>query len=84
MTNKKTNEANHNSYPVARLMSDFWKSRNHFLKRLESFNESELIQSSVHPRLNVKMRLVDMASFVAAHDDHHLVCMIEALVKAKK
>ncbi len=36
--------------------------------------------SSLHPRLNVQMRVVDMAYFVAEHDDHH-ICKIMEIVK---
>src|SRR5436190_2955669 len=36
MTNLKTNEANHNSKPVSKLINDFRKARNQFLKHLEA------------------------------------------------
>jgi hypothetical protein len=31
----------------------------------------------VHPRLQQPMRVVDMAFFVAEHDDHHLARMTQ-------
>jgi len=79
MTNQKTNEAHHNSFPVARLMNGFRKSRNSFLEKIEGMNEEELNQSAMHPRLNQPMRLVDMTFFVAEHDDQHLATMLEIL-----
>jgi hypothetical protein len=79
MTNKKTYDANHNAYPVSKLMNNFRSSRNLFLKHLESLDETALNRVSFHPRLKKEMRLVDMAFFIAEHDDQHLVCMREII-----
>ena len=79
MTNLKTNQANHNSAPISKLLNDFRKARNRFLKHLEALDETELSQSAIHPRLNQPMRIVDMAFFVAEHDDHHLASIKEVL-----
>jgi hypothetical protein len=81
MTNLKTNEANHNSKLVSKLVHDFRNARNQFLKHLEMLNESELSQSAIHPRLNQSMRIVDMAFFVAEHDDQHLATISELVSK---
>jgi hypothetical protein len=35
--------------------------------------------SSLHPRLQQPMRLIDHALFVAEHDDHHLARITELL-----
>ena len=32
---------------------------------------------SIHPRLKVEMKPVDMMFFVAEHDDHHLASILE-------
>src|SRR5207244_7994424 len=81
MSNKKTNEADHNSSSIKILLNDFRKSRIQFLEHLNSLNESELSHSAIHPRLNIPMRLVDMAFFVAEHDDQHLVSVNDILGK---
>ena len=39
---------------------------------LQNINESDLEKSALHPRLGTPMRLIDLAFFVAEHDDHHL------------
>jgi uncharacterized damage-inducible protein DinB len=72
MTNKKTNEANHNSRAIGELIEQFKMSRKTFTDRLSTLNEYQIIITSMHPRLNQPMRLVDMMLFTAEHDDHHL------------
>lgn len=72
MTNRKTDEANHNSKSIEELIEQFRKSRKEFTERLAKLDELQIIITSVHPRLNQPMRLVDMMYFTAEHDDHHL------------
>lgn len=79
MTNKKTNEANHNAVAIGKLISSFRQSRKTFISHLENKTQHELLAVSMHPRLNQPMRLVDMAFFVAEHDDLHLTVMRELI-----
>src|ERR1041385_4137954 len=72
MSNEKTNSADHNFKDVKELLKQFRDVRNLFVKRLEAIPENLLGIPGIHPRLNVPMRPVDMALFVAEHDDHHL------------
>lgn len=75
MSNKKTFDANHNATPAEELLASFRTSRQHFVQRLEQLDDDSLTASSLHPRLHVQMRLVDMVYFVAEHDDHHLAAI---------
>jgi hypothetical protein len=34
--------------------------------------DDQLLNTALHPRLKIPMRIVDLAYFVAEHDDHHL------------
>ena len=72
MTNKKTSEANHNAKPIDELLRSFRQARGRFVKRLEEMDDEMLARIALHPRLQKPMRMVDMAFFVAEHDDHHL------------
>jgi uncharacterized damage-inducible protein DinB len=81
MSNEKTNSADHNSEDVKELLKKFRDERNHFVKRLEDIPENILHQTSIHPRLKVPMRPVDMALFTAEHDDHHLAIVRELIKK---
>ncbi len=72
MTNKKTAEANFNNQKVADTLKLFRRNRDEFVTRLESLEDEVLSRTSLHPRLKVQMRLVDMVLFVAEHDDHEI------------
>jgi hypothetical protein len=80
MTNQKTNEADHNKTSIKLLMDKFTKGRASFITRLEGFSEAELWHKALHPRLKMEMRPLDLAYFVAEHDDHHLVLMRKTIV----
>ncbi len=73
--NKRTYEANHNAQSILEIQKAFRYGRFTFVERLIDADEHLLSRSALHPRLNVAMRLIDMAYFVAEHDDHHLARM---------
>ena len=72
MNNFKTENADHVSQTLDKLITTFEQTRNGFIKRLSSLDDETLKFVSHHPRLNKPMRPVDMAFFTAEHDDHHL------------
>lgn len=80
MANKKTEEAKHNEQLVSSLIQQFQVKRKIFVDLLESMDDETQLFSSLHPRLNIRMRPVDVAYFTAEHDDHHLASMRELLV----
>jgi uncharacterized damage-inducible protein DinB len=77
MSNRKTEEAGHNSARLEDLLALFRSARASFVRRLESLTEDEVNASAIHPRLGKQMRVIDMALFVAEHDDHHLASISE-------
>ena len=77
MSNRKTEEANHNAARLEDLLARFREARASFVRRLESLTEEELTRTALHPRLEKQMRVIDMALFVAEHDDHHLASIRE-------
>jgi DinB family protein len=72
LTNRKTDEANHNARPPKQILSEFRAAREKLLKRVEELDASLFVRTLSHPRLKTPMRLVDHLYFVAEHDDHHL------------
>jgi uncharacterized damage-inducible protein DinB len=74
MTNRKTDEANHNGRKLEEILAQFRSARIRLLDRLRELEpEPELgRRTKLHPRLKQPMRLVDHLYFVAEHDDHHL------------
>ena len=79
LTNQKTSTANHNGTDIKVLLQLFRKQRQLFVDRLINMSDNELLNVSLHPRLKTPMRVIDLANFVAEHDDHHLASVREIL-----
>ena len=79
MSNAKTNKAHHNDRPIHELLDEFAFKRIIFISRLESLDDETQEFQSMHPRLQVHMKPVDMAFFTAEHDDHHLASIREII-----
>ena len=77
MTNRKTHEGGHNERPIAELLHEFRRERERFVARLDAWDESLVSLTALHPRLNQPLRVIDLAFFIAEHDDHHLTRMTE-------
>lgn len=72
LNNQKTKEARHNEKSLEKLVEQFTFERQKILEAVYGFDEVLLLTTSVHPRLNQPMRLIDSLYFVAEHDDHHI------------
>ncbi len=77
LDNKKTTEANHNDKPVAELLNRVESLRKITLSKLKDLDEIDVFKFSLHPRLKTPMRTIDLFTFVAEHDDHHLAKVTE-------
>jgi len=77
LTNQKTHNANHNATELKMLLSSFRDKRQQFVSGLIHLKDEQLLNSSLHPRLKTPMRIIDLAYFVAEHDDHHLASIRE-------
>ena len=76
-TNAETHNANHNHSTIRELIDRFSARRSVFVSRLGQLDDATHEVKSLHPRLQVMMRPVDMAYFTAEHDDHHLASIRE-------
>jgi len=63
----------YNPWPIEKVLTFFKEVRTANLAKYQNLSESDLLNSSLHPRLKVQMTPVDLAWFDAEHDDHHLV-----------
>ena len=72
LSNRKTHEATHNLQAVEKLMADFRKEREKLVEKIKNMKDADLNRVAAHPRLKTPMRVIDLAYFVAEHDDHHL------------
>jgi uncharacterized damage-inducible protein DinB len=79
LTNRRTHEANHNAAQLQSLLSEFRQARAKFVRQLETFQDDMMGVTALHPRLKSPMNVVDMAFFVAEHDDYHLARISELL-----
>ena len=77
MENRKTHEANHNANTIGNLLAVFRKERMQFVQRLDAYDEAFVKRTALHPRLNTKIRVIDLVFFIAEHDDHHLARISE-------
>ena len=82
LTNQLTHKANHDATALEALLLRFREKRQLFVKELLSLDDEQLLHSSLHPRLKTPMRIIDLAYFVAEHDDHHLASIREILATA--
>jgi hypothetical protein len=71
----------YNKESATEVFSYFRKIRLANLARYSSLSESQLLKSSIHPRLKIVMNPVDLAFFDAEHDDHHLIRINEIQTK---
>lgn len=77
LENRKTHEANHNSKSIEELLASFRRERTEFVRRLDAYDEAFVQKTSLHPRLQMKIRVLDLCFFIAEHDDHHLARISE-------
>lgn len=82
LSNRKTNEANHNVRPVERILAEFRAARMQLVTRVEESDPALAARAIPHPRLGTPMRLIDHLFFAAEHDDHHLARIWELLLTA--
>jgi len=72
LTNRATTEGNFNAKDISVLLDVFQKERNTTLALLDKLDMLDESRTSLHPRLNQQMRMIDLAYFVAEHDEHHI------------
>ena len=79
MTNRRTKEAGYNDVAAVTILEFLRARRTDLVKRLEELSEEQIARTALHPRLQVPMRVVDWAYFIAEHDDHHLARIRELI-----
>ena len=79
MENRKTHDANHNADTIENILATFRQERMEFVHRLDAYDEAFVQRMALHPRLNVRIRVLDLAFFIAEHDDHHLARVLQLI-----
>ena len=81
LANRRTHEANHNAVPLGGLFTAFRAARDATVRHVETFPDEGMAFTAKHPRLMASMNVIDLAYFVAEHDDYHLARISELLAK---
>ncbi len=84
MSNKKTHETNYNQKNINDLQKEFRQGREQIVNKLDNLTKEQVSIVSLHPRLNQKMRVIDLIYFTSEHDDHHLAKIREIIGQFKK
>ena len=79
LSNRATTEAGFNSYSISSLLDKFAGERNTTLSLLNGIDVLDGSKTSLHPRLQQPMRVIDLVYFVAEHDDHHISVIREMI-----
>jgi len=79
LSNRKTDEANHNARKLEEILMAFRDARSQLVDCASRVDPALFGQTILHPRLKQPMRLVDHLYFVAEHDDHHLARIWELI-----
>lgn len=79
LSNRKTFEAKHNEQDIQKILASLSTARGQMMNLLFELKENKLEKTALHPRLRTPMRPIDLAFFVAEHDDHHLANITQRL-----
>ena len=79
MANARTEESRHNDRKLEELLLTFNNKRQLLIEKLRALDDVTQSTSSLHPRLKVEVKPVDIAFFTAEHDDHHLASIRELI-----
>jgi hypothetical protein len=79
LSNRNTDEANHNARSIGEILAGFRKARLELVDRVQPEDAASFARSLLHPRLQQPMRLVDHLYFIGEHDDHHMARIWELI-----
>jgi uncharacterized damage-inducible protein DinB len=80
LNNSATSEAGFNSFSITEQLQRFSEERKQTLSLLDNININDHSHTSLHPRMQQPMRMIDILYFTAEHDDHHIT-VIKEIVK---
>ena len=75
LENTKTHNANHNAISLEDLIESLKNERAILLSNCKLLSDVAETTTALHPRLKKPMRVIDLAFFIAEHDDHHLAAI---------
>jgi uncharacterized damage-inducible protein DinB len=82
LNNSATSDAGFNKLSITELLQRFADERKQTLSLLDSIDINNHGNTSLHPRMQQPMRIIDIAYFTAEHDDHHIEVIREIINNA--
>lgn len=82
LNNSATSNAGLNKLSIKELLRRFAEERKQTLSLLDSIDINNHSNTSLHPRMQQPMRIIDIAYFTAEHDDHHMAVIREIINNA--
>jgi uncharacterized damage-inducible protein DinB len=79
LNNSATSDAGFNKLSITALLQRFAEERRQTLLLLDSIDINNHSNTSLHPRMQQSMRIIDIAYFTAEHDDHHMAVIREII-----
>jgi uncharacterized damage-inducible protein DinB len=75
----RVDELRFDEAPLQSLLADFRLARGRLVARIEGLDPALHERRALHPRLQQRIRILDLMVFAAEHDDHHLARITELL-----
>lgn len=72
LENKNVIASAYNDQYMTDIIESFHDQRDQLITKLKTLTVEDLKKTALHPRLKTPMTVVELAFFVAEHDDHHL------------
>jgi uncharacterized damage-inducible protein DinB len=82
MTNKKANMGRRDIRRIYDLLFRFKLAREQTVLKFRSLEDEDLHKFSIHPGLKNPVRIIDLAYFIAEHDDHHLSQITRMMIQS--
>ncbi|WP_343539257.1 DinB family protein [Sphingobacterium thalpophilum] len=80
LNNTATDQSSFNNMLVEELIKNLVGERDKTIAMLQKLSEEDLLKTSMHPRLQQPMNIIDLMHFVVEHDLHHLYT-IQSIMK---
>ena len=81
MANRATESSAYNERSLRSITDEFRAVRGGTVATLDCLDLEAAARTAHHPRLDRRLRLVDMCLFAAEHDDHHLAAIRNLLCR---
>jgi uncharacterized damage-inducible protein DinB len=79
LENTDTRAVKHNAAAIDDLLALFRRKRVEIVQRLDAMDAAAVCRAAKHPRLGIPMTVLELAIFMAEHDDHHMARITELL-----